>query len=592
MSSRSMRSTVTFPIVLRELTVLRVADVNAGTRRITVGGPQFGAFHRDGLDLPALRSEGFDDHVKLFFAAPGADRPVLPRQQVASLDWSVEARPIAKDYTPHRVTATEMDLDFVRHGSGPAATWAESARPGDPVWVAGPKMSLSHPAGADVVIAAGDETALPAIRRWLREMPAGTRAYVFIEISAEDRKQDLPTAADAEISWLISGRESLAEAVSTMPWPDGTVFVWVAGEAGAIKPLRRYLRVERGLPPEQMEITGYWKLTAPVAAADEDEDEAHERLHELTDLTPGLAIRAAVTLGLIELVNLGADTAELLARETDADLGTLRLLLGYLAGLDVLTVDADGRYGLGELGDELLEDADWYHLDGAEAALDLSLLGLVETVRRGRPAAGLRATFESDSGLGGAARATIEESAMWMVPTLIDRYDWSGVRAVAATGHGAGVTLNALAKAHPQIELSIAAAPSALGVLRDQILDAEVAERTELVPTSGAVPVRPGAVHLLVRALEWLTDEDAEHLLTEFAAGLPGGAEVVLVEECRSLDDTDPEEIEWDLKMRCAFGSGRRTEERVGALLAAAGLRVVDTVDIGWSHRLWRLARG
>ncbi|WP_328467733.1 SIP domain-containing protein [Actinoplanes sp. NBC_00393] len=591
MSSRSLRSTVTFPIVLRELTVLRVTDVNAGTRRITVGGPQLGAFHRDGLDLPALRSEGFDDHVKLFFAAPGADRPVLPRQGVASLDWSVEARPIAKDYTPHRVTPTEMDLDFVRHGSGPAATWAENARPGDPLWIAGPKMSLSHPAGADFILAAGDETALPAIRRWLWEMPAGTKARVFIEIADDGRRQELATAADAEITWLVAGTRSLAEAVSTMPWPDGTVFAWVAGEAGAIKPLRRYLRVERGLPPEQVEITGYWKQTAPVTAADE-EDDAHERLHELTELAPALVLRAAVTLGLIELVNLGADTADLLARETGADPDTLRLLLSYLAGLDVLTVDGDGRYTLGELGDELLEDADWYHLDGAEAALDLSLLGLVQTARTGRPATPLRATFESDSGLGGAARAGIEDAARWVVPTLIGGHDWSGVRAVAAAGHGAGVTVNGLAKAYPDIELSVAAPPSALGVLRDQILDAGVAARAELVPTSGAIPVREGATHLLVRALEWLPDDDARHVLTEFAAALPAGAEVVLVEECRPAGDTDLEELEYDLKMRCAFGSGRRTPERIAELLTAAGLHIVRTVDIGWSHHLWQLTAG
>ncbi|MEV6300562.1 siderophore-interacting protein [Actinoplanes sp. NPDC051861] len=577
MSSRKLRSTVTFPVVLRELTVLRVAGVNPGTRRITVGGPQLGVFHRDGLDLPALRSEGFDDHVKLFFAARGADRPVLPLQAVASLDWPVGARPIAKDYTPHRVTPDEVDLDFVLHGHGPAATWAARAKPGDTLWMAGPKMSRSHPAGADFILAAGDETALPAIRRWLREMPAGTRAAVFVEISAEDRRQELPTSADVSVTWVPAG--SLADEVAALPWPDGTVYAWVAGEAGAIKPLRHYLRSR--LPVNQIDVTGYWRRSAAL-------EEPHERLHELTDLTPGLAVRAAVTLGLIELIHLGADNRDLLARETGADPSTLDLLLSYLAALDVLAVE-DGRFRLGELGDELLEDADEYHLTGADAELDLSLLGLLETVRTGRASAALRATFEKDTGLGGAARNAIEEATIWAVPSLLSGHHFEDVRAVAATGHGAGVVLNALAAAHPGIELSLAAPPSALPLLRDSILDAPVAARTELIPTSGAIPVREGALHLLVRALDWLHDDDARHLLSEFAAALPAGAEVLVVEECRPPVDTDPDELGHDLKLRCAFGSGRRTVAAMTALLASAGLDTLRTADIGWSHHLWQL---
>ncbi|NEE36735.1 phage tail protein, partial [Streptomyces sp. SID7982] len=94
MPTRNPRPVVTFPIVLRELTVLRVTDVTPGMRRVTLGGEQLRAFHRDGLDLPALRSEGFDDHVKFFFA-DGDAPPVLPGQNVSSLDWPADARPIA-----------------------------------------------------------------------------------------------------------------------------------------------------------------------------------------------------------------------------------------------------------------------------------------------------------------------------------------------------------------------------------------------------------------------------------------------------------------------------------------------------------------
>jgi uncharacterized lipoprotein YmbA len=34
----------------------------------------------------------------------------------------------------------------------------------------------------------------------------------------------------------------------------------VHGEAGCVKELRRRLRVERGVPREQLSISGYWRL--------------------------------------------------------------------------------------------------------------------------------------------------------------------------------------------------------------------------------------------------------------------------------------------------------------------------------------------
>lgn len=54
------------------------------------------------------------------------------------------------------------------------------------------------------------------------------------------------------------------------------MFVWLAGEAGAIKPLRRWVRDELGLGRDHSSITGYWKRgqadTHEHLDDDEDED--------------------------------------------------------------------------------------------------------------------------------------------------------------------------------------------------------------------------------------------------------------------------------------------------------------------------------
>ncbi|MCQ1579953.1 SIP domain-containing protein [Streptomyces parvus] len=605
MSTRNPRPVVTFPIVLRELTVLRVADVTPGMRRVTLGGEQLRAFHRDGLDLPALRSEGFDDHVKFFFA-DGDAPPVLPGQNVSSLDWPADARPIAKDYTPVRYDpeAGEIDFDFVRHEGGVASSWAQAVKPGEVTWIAGPKMSHGHPEGVDWLLVIGDETALPAIGRWLAEMPAGTRARVFIEVGEESHRQELPTEADATVTWLTrdgapAGSTDLLErAVRSMEWLPGEVYVWAAGEAVTLKGLRRHLSAERGVPRERTHITGYWRRTEPdpVAGAGQAEDDAHERLHELTDLAPGLAIRAAVTLGLFDLVRDGVSGPAELARRTGAEPSLLGALLTYLVAIGLLEADGDG-HRLTAVSEEIVEDdhsSDEYHLGGAQAAMDLSLAGLPHTLRNGGPgyrtAGGDRVATAmlADERLAGGARAAVEEEARWVAPGVSGAYDWASVTSLTAGGHGVGTLVNALVKAHPALRVRITALPSELRVLREEILDTDVAPRVELSPRTGPVP-HGGSTVLVSRLLERLADEDAVLALSEAAGALPADGTLLLVEQTRPAAPDEDAALQ-HLRLACLFGSGLRSQEELEALTERAGLRIHRREDVGWDHRLWVLA--
>ncbi|NEC20844.1 SIP domain-containing protein, partial [Streptomyces parvus] len=604
MSTRNPRPVVTFPIVLRELTVLRVADVTPGMRRVTLGGEQLRAFHRDGLDLPALRSEGFDDHVKFFFA-DGDAPPVLPGQNVSSLDWPADARPIAKDYTPVRYDpeAGEIDFDFVRHEGGVASSWAQAVKPGEVTWIAGPKMSHGHPEGVDWLLVIGDETALPAIGRWLAEMPAGTRARVFIEVGEESHRQELPTEADATVTWLTrdgapAGSTDLLErAVRSMEWLPGEVYVWAAGEAVTLKGIRRHLSAERGVPRERTHITGYWRRTEPdpVAGAGQAEDDAHERLHELTDLAPGFAIRAAVTLGLFDLVRDGVSGPAELARRTGAEPSLLGALLTYLVAIGLLEADGDG-HRLTAVGEELVEDdhsSDEYHLGGAQAAMDLSLAGLPHTLRTGGPgyrtAGGDRVAtaMPADERLAGSARAAVEEEARWVAPGVSGAYDWASVTSLTAGGHGVGTLVNALVKEYPALRVRITALPSELRVLREEILDTDVAPRVELSPRTGPVP-HGGSTVLVSRLLERLADEDAVLALSEAAGALPADGTLLLVEQTRPAAPDEDAALQ-HLRLACLFGSGLRSREELEALTERAGLRIRRREDVGWDHRLWVL---
>lgn len=262
------RETTTHLAVLRALTVARVQDLTPGMRRITLAGDDLGERRLGDVTLPAFSSPGFDDHVKVFVPLHGAELPVLPTQRADGLDWTTEGtRPTASDYTPRRVDVEgrELDLDFVRHGHGNAAGWAERAQVGDPAWIAGPSIGQALPHDVDWFMVAGDETALPAIGRLLEELPAGARAQVVVEVAGVADEQPLPTRADVELTWLHrDGADAgtttlLADAVRDAPWWDGEAYAWMAGESTAARTIRTFWRSERHVPRDCLDVSGYWR---------------------------------------------------------------------------------------------------------------------------------------------------------------------------------------------------------------------------------------------------------------------------------------------------------------------------------------------
>jgi NADPH-dependent ferric siderophore reductase len=76
------------------------------------------------------------------------------------------------------------------------------------------------------------------------------------------------------VRWLHRGRDApspLERAVTAIPIPAGeSLYVWMAGEAGALAPLRRWTHDELRLGPNHRSITGYWKRC--VSDFEEDDD--------------------------------------------------------------------------------------------------------------------------------------------------------------------------------------------------------------------------------------------------------------------------------------------------------------------------------
>lgn len=242
---------------VRPLTVLRTEALSPNLRRVVVGGEAL-----EGFDSPSP-----DDHVKLFF--PNPDGELVPPALTAEgpkYPEGLTPSP-ARDYTPRwwDLEARELALDFVLHGDGVASRWAAAAQPGDVLAVAGPRGSHMTADDYDAYVLVGDETALPAIGRWLETLPAQASADVFIEIPEAGDRQPLPEDPRIRVSWLerngvdAASSTLLEDALRDFEQPDGDAFYWIATESRRARMMRKYIEGHLQVPKDWIRSTGYWK---------------------------------------------------------------------------------------------------------------------------------------------------------------------------------------------------------------------------------------------------------------------------------------------------------------------------------------------
>ncbi|MFG3548065.1 siderophore-interacting protein [Streptomyces sp. NPDC047725] len=284
-----MTTAVAAPFRFFSLQVVRTRRLGPSLTRVTFAGP----------DLAAFRSDGRDQSLSLFLPHPGQPEPAVP-VELGDGWWQGwrelpdDVRAVMRSYTLRSLrrdafgNTAEIDIDFVLHGvepgapgtqdgpeaacqAGPASRWAARATAGDRVLLLGPAVADNRairfrpPEDTGPVVLWGDETALPAAAAIVESLPAGTRARVWLEVPHARDVQELETAADAEITWLVRDRaadpDGLAlDTVRAAVLPGaGHPYVWIAGESGRVKALRRHFVHERGIDRRRVTFVGYWR---------------------------------------------------------------------------------------------------------------------------------------------------------------------------------------------------------------------------------------------------------------------------------------------------------------------------------------------
>ena len=236
----------------RTVQVSRVEKPTPGCVRVTFSGEELKGYAMTG---PAA-------HIKVYFAAPGEPRPVLP-------EWGPEGpvlaegqkMPLSRTYTPRSYDAesNELVVEFVLHGEGLASSWAGSVKAGD-------EVAVTLPGGfyavepADWYVIAGDESALPGIETIIEELSDASKAQVIVEVEGPGEERALLAP---NVTWLhrggaASGRR-LEQAMRALETPEGNGRVWVGCEAGVMRDIRKHLLFDRGLDRAAIHTHGYWK---------------------------------------------------------------------------------------------------------------------------------------------------------------------------------------------------------------------------------------------------------------------------------------------------------------------------------------------
>ena len=230
-------------------------------------GPLYQLLTLHGDDLAGFESPSPTDHVGLIPPTDGG--LVLPDVVEDRLRWPEGERPPMREYTVRRFdpAARELDVRVLLHGNGPVARWAAGAAVGDRVGITGPRASKVMPDGFANYLFVGDLTAVPAIARWLSVLPEGAMAQVLMAARSEQDVVEFRCDEPIFVLWLtdlgVPEADHLVRPLKELQLYSRDTFAWAAGEAEAMRKVRKVLLEDHGLPKENVKVTGYWRREQP-----------------------------------------------------------------------------------------------------------------------------------------------------------------------------------------------------------------------------------------------------------------------------------------------------------------------------------------
>ena len=236
--------------------VMSAEDLTPSLRRIVLGGEGLADFESTGLG---------DEYVRVFLPDRGESEPRLPFPVGRGWEYPDGVAPAElRTYTVRRFHEQrgEVTLDFVLHGGGVAATWAQEAKRGDVVGLNSPTGLYDAADDLAWQLLVTDLTGMPAALRILQQTPEHVCSRVVFEVPGPEHRWEKELPAGVDVTWMHGGNgvapSRIEQAVRTAPRPDGPGYVWVVGESRVLRAVRRYVRHELGLPASAYKVVAYW----------------------------------------------------------------------------------------------------------------------------------------------------------------------------------------------------------------------------------------------------------------------------------------------------------------------------------------------
>jgi hypothetical protein len=308
-----------------------------------------------------------------------------------------------------------------------------------------------------------------------------------------------------------------------------------------------------------------------------------------TDQLNEMVVAAAISRAVCSIAELGVadhiqggspQSVSALAAATSTHERSLYRVMRFLASRGVFTETSPHHFDHTPLSRALRSDADGSFRAAARMFHRLfpGWDGLDHAVRTGEP--GFNKVFGqpvfdyvmAHPDLGPILDAGMTSIHGYETTAMLDAYDFSGVRVLADVGGGNGSLLAGVLGRYPEMRGLLLDLGHVVGRAAEQLKQAGLASRCQVIEGSFFETVPPGADAYLMRHIihDW-TDDQSLQILGHCRAVMPADGRLLLV-ECVVPAGNDPSlSKDFDMTMLTFPGGMERTEAEFGALLGRAG---------------------
>lgn len=238
------------------LTITKKERISETVMRVTLQGD----------DCKTHKSQGFEEHVVLFFDAPEAGGEVLPEPDGKG-GWTYprEGSRLHRHITIRRFRPElgEIDLDFILHDEGFKTEWVKNIPIGTQMRMIGPHGGVEISEDYDRYKILVDEIGFTGVSRWLERTSSVAPKDVFVKIPSASSKVPVPECAGLNLTWLVQdeGDPDLIETLYGFELDDDeATFVGLVAEASEEEAFDKWMFEHHPHPIKHAGSVAYWKM--------------------------------------------------------------------------------------------------------------------------------------------------------------------------------------------------------------------------------------------------------------------------------------------------------------------------------------------